>query len=99
MDPDENVGALEHHGHVVVGTVSIEWPSPAPPPDFVLCDPVHVPPPVDLERLSAAIDRARAAGVARRRTCRFCGNSFNPGRMHAGDVCQGCAERHLGVVH
>lgn len=98
-DPDQNVGALKHEGHVVVGTVSIEWRGAVPPPDLVLSVPVHLARPVDAQRLSEVIDRARAAGIAQRQKCRFCGESFNPGWMHGHDVCQGCAEQHLGVIH
>lgn len=31
--------------------------------------------------------------------CRFCGREFPPEHRHSDDVCHGCAERHLGVVH
>jgi hypothetical protein len=99
MDPEQNVGALKHEGHVVIGTICVEWRGAVPPPDFVLSDPVHLARPVDPERLSEVIDRARAAGIAQRQTCRYCGESFNPGWMRDDDVCQGCAEKHLGVIH
>ena|SRR5674476_71373 len=32
------------------------------------------------------------------RNCRYCGEHLPPEHMH-GDVCHGCAEKHLGVVH
>ena len=99
IDDGQNVGVLEHAGHVVVGWISIEWRGAVPPPDFVLSDPVHVAPPVDAARLTEVIDQARAAGIARRQACRYCGETFNPGRIHEEDVCQGCAERYFGVVH
>lgn len=99
MDDGQNVGVLSHGGHVVVGWISIEWRGPVPPPDYVLSDPLHLAPPVDSERLAEVIDQGRAAGVARRQTCRYCGETFNPGWMSEEDVCQGCAEEHLGVVH
>jgi hypothetical protein len=31
--------------------------------------------------------------------CRYCGRKFPPEHMHASDVCQGCATKHLGVVY
>lgn len=31
--------------------------------------------------------------------CRYCGRSLPREHMHSADVCQGCAEKHLGVVH
>jgi hypothetical protein len=45
---------------------------------------------------------ARAAVVIRRATfrrCRHCGKDTPPEWWHGEDACQGCAERHLGVVH
>jgi hypothetical protein len=33
------------------------------------------------------------------RICRYCGRKFPLEHMHANDVCQGCAEKHLGVVY
>jgi len=33
------------------------------------------------------------------RKCRYCGESYPPEFRHARDVCHGCAEIHLGVVH
>lgn len=31
--------------------------------------------------------------------CRFCKRRFPPEHMHDDDVCHGCAEKYLGVVH
>jgi uncharacterized protein (TIGR02996 family) len=33
------------------------------------------------------------------RSCRYCTKQNPPEWMHAGDVCSGCAERYLGIVH
>lgn len=33
------------------------------------------------------------------RQCRYCRQAFLPERMHSEDVCHGCAEQYLGVVH
>ena len=44
----------------------------------------------------------QAAVVLRRaafRRCRYCGQNTPPEWWHGEDACQGCAERHLGVVH
>jgi hypothetical protein len=44
----------------------------------------------------------QAAAVVRRaafRRCRYCGDNTPPEWWHGKDACQGCAERHLGVVH
>jgi hypothetical protein len=42
----------------------------------------------------AALENPRFFGV-----CNMCGKRCNIGHMHSETVCQGCAERHLGVVH
>lgn len=42
---------------------------------------------------------AREHRRAKFRTCRYCRKVFGPEHMHSDDVCHGCAERHLGVVH
>ena len=47
--------------------------------------------------LPLALHRARAAWQAAAGTCRSCGRAFSPGHMHEQDLCQGCAERELGV--
>lgn len=31
--------------------------------------------------------------------CRYCGRKFLPEHRYADDVCQSCAEKHLGVVY
>lgn len=31
--------------------------------------------------------------------CSMCNERCNIGHMHSRDVCQGCAEAHLGVIH
>ena len=45
--------------------------------------------------LLAAAKRKRASEFKK---CRFCKKSFPPEHRH-GDVCHGCAEQHLGIVH
>lgn len=50
---------------------------------------------------SALRHALREAAEARRgefSPCRFCGERVAIEHRH-GDVCHGCAERHLGVVH
>jgi hypothetical protein len=54
------------------------------------------------EQAVVACSLIQAALVLRRakfRECRFCQRSVPPEWQHGTDVCQGCAERHLGVVH
>ena len=48
------------------------------------------------------LQKAREAATAESRffrTCTRCGKLNNVGHMHDEETCQGCAERHLGVVH
>ena len=48
------------------------------------------------------LQKAQAAALARPRffrTCSICHELNNAGHMHDDHICQGCAERHLGVVH
>lgn len=50
-------------------------------------------------RLSRFLESAGQARAAEFTRCRFCGQEFPPEHRHEEDVCHGCAERHLGVVH
>jgi hypothetical protein len=50
------------------------------------------------ETLDELLTAARRARHAQFRKCRFCGERFPPERRH-GNVCHGCAEKHLGVIH
>jgi len=48
------------------------------------------------------ITRTKEAALADRRAfplCRMCSELHQRGQMHSRDVCQGCAEQFLGVVH
>jgi hypothetical protein len=56
----------------------------------------------EAEAMVAAHLLVQAAIVVRRaafRRCRFCQKNTPPEWWHGEDTCQGCAERHLGVVH
>ena len=50
------------------------------------------------EKLDLLLAAARRARQAQYRKCRFCGNRLSPEHRH-GNVCHGCAEKHLGIVH
>lgn len=97
-DADGEVGAVLHLGGVLVGWIDVAWPSPSEPRPR-LRDIVHLPVPVVAGELAAELHRCRRAREARLGLCRSCGRRFVPGHMHENDVCQGCAVRHLGVVH
>lgn len=49
-------------------------------------------------KLKRLLDEGRQARTAQFVNCRFCGKPYPPEHRH-DDVCHGCAERHLGVVH
>jgi hypothetical protein len=49
--------------------------------------------------LAKLITDARRARKRQFRTCRYCGRRTPPEHRHEKDVCHGCAEQHLGVVH
>jgi hypothetical protein len=50
------------------------------------------------KRIQSLIDEARSVRAAEFVICRYCGENFPPEHRH-DDVCHGCAERHMGVVH
>lgn len=50
----------------------------------------------------ARLARARESALADRRAfplCRMCGELQLRGQVHRRDVCHGCAEQFLGIVH
>lgn len=53
---------------------------------------------IDESALRKAIEDAEAARRGEFSPCRFCGERVAIEHRH-GDVCHGCAERRLGVVH
>lgn len=100
---DGMVGAELRPSELLIGWVDVAWPGPCLPVARLR----------DLQRISLrdaeaasgveACGRAIATAGAQReaalRTCRLCEQRFTPGHMHDDRTCQGCAERHLGVVH
>lgn len=49
--------------------------------------------------LRELVEQAREKRRAEHRECRFCHGRFPPEQRHDRDVCHGCAERHLLIVH
>jgi len=49
--------------------------------------------------MSAVVERVQVLRQAALQSCRYCGERNIPGHMSAEDVCQSCAERHLGVAY
>lgn len=97
LDVDSAVGAAVAEAGAFVGWVDVSWFGPADPVRR-LHDVIHVPRVLG-DDLCEAVDRVRDLREAALRSCRYCGERKTPGHMHAADVCQSCAERHLGVVH
>jgi hypothetical protein len=100
VDEGRLVGVLAGEWGAFVGWIDVAWRDYAGPVTR-LRDVVHVPF-IDVERLAEALSTARARRSANLRTCSFCGEQLVPGHLHVMDsrnVCHGCAERHLGVVH
>lgn len=51
---------------------------------------------------AAQLSRAELAARAQTRffrTCELCHEFMNAGHMHGDQICQGCAQRHLGIVY
>ena len=96
-DEAGEVGAAVGAAGVIVGWLDVDWPGPGDP-RLVMRSPVHLPvfTPAELHRAIAAARERRAAAVA---TCRHCGRTVLPGHMFDGEMCQGCATEHLGVVY
>lgn len=47
----------------------------------------------------ALIDAARESRLSKYLTCSRCGQRKPPEAMHDDDMCQSCAQRHLGIVY
>lgn len=93
-----SLGAIPGPAGVVVGWIDVAWTSAAVPCRR-LRDPIHVPDPLPEDELDDAIVRTLKHRAKALRTCRFCKSEYVPGHMDSADVCQGCASKHLGVVH
>jgi hypothetical protein len=97
LDDEGAVGAMATNAGAFVGWVAVSWTGPADPVRR-LCAVIHVPRGLE-DSVARAVERVRARREASLRSCRYCGERNIPGHMHSKDVCQSCAERHLGVVH
>lgn len=49
--------------------------------------------------ISSLVRAARELRLSKYRTCRFCERAVPPEWRHDEDVCQRCAEKHLGVAY
>ena len=96
-DASDALGAAVIDAGAFVGWFDTVWSGPGTPVRQ-LRDVVHVPAESSYE-LDHVLTQVRERYVAALRLCNYCGRQQTPGHMHSDDVCQGCAERHLGVVH
>lgn len=96
-DAQRRVGAVITTVGVFVGWADVAWPGPSTPV-VRLRDVTHLPSASGYS-LDEEINRAYRLREEAMRACRFCKTECVPGHMHTDNICQGCAERHLGVVH
>jgi hypothetical protein len=101
-DAQEHIGVEISGARVVVGWIDLAWPHPATPA-AVLRDEVELPvgsdPAAAVSMLESSIEVARRARRRQLAACASCGGSSVPGHMHHDTMCQGCAQRELGVVY
>jgi hypothetical protein len=97
-DPDGHVGVAQSESGVTVGWIDVAWLGPSTPRGR-LRDATHIPLPLVNDELGEALEHAIRRRGAKVCGCRYCGERHVPGQMDSKDVCQGCAEQHLGVVH
>jgi hypothetical protein len=88
---------------VTVWEFAIEWQGPhttvAKPIRFGSVQWKHMPAGRAMTLLSGFIGAARESRRSKYLQCRLCEETKPPEWMHEEDVCQGCAEKHLGVVY
>ena len=97
LDATDEIGAVVTDAGAFVGWFDAAWPGPGAPVQQMQ-DVVHVPTAMSSD-LCEVLAQARRRHAAALRLCRYCRRQRTPGHMHSDDVCQRCAERHLGVVH
>ena len=101
VDPEFEVAVLvEPGGGLACAWLDVAWPGPGSPARS-LRQLAEVPDDGDdlPKSLAGALDLARRQRGKALRRCRYCGERHLPGHMQTDDVCQGCAESELGVVH
>jgi hypothetical protein len=100
IDGKREVGAVVTDAGVFAGWLDAAWDGPATPV-WALCAVMHLPCPHagSLRAVFGTLRKKRAKAL---RACQFCGEQLTPGHMHRideRDVCHGCAETELHVVH
>ena len=88
---------IETGGEIELQVATVEWPGPERPV-LVWKTFRHWKKPPTAERLAAAQQQALSS-PRYFRVCRRCGKRNNVGHMHDRNICQSCAETHLGIVY
>ncbi len=99
--PPEVLLGVGRGGEAAIAVPAIEWHGHEP---VLRAHDVRVAPDALVGGRLLGWLRTEAADVTRRRraaifSCRYCRARTGPERRHQGQVCMGCAERYLGVVH
>jgi hypothetical protein len=97
VDAPHELGAVVTEPGAFLGWLDVMWPR-VWQPERVLRDVAHLPR-HSPGNIGAAINQVRRRRSKALGHCSYCGGDFVPGHMDSRDVCQGCAERHLGVVY
>lgn len=83
---------------ITVSRFGVQWNGHLPEPshhEVARFDPRTATP----RAVARAVVRARSARLGTYRWCTHCHETLPPEWMHGEAVCQGCAEKHLGVVY
>lgn len=101
-DPGEVVVQIDD-GIITISEYTVAWKSPHTP--VIEAEKVgtlnweQIPATALKETLRELITKTIEIRRAKYRTCEKCGETNPPEWMHSDDVCQSCAEQHLGVVY
>jgi hypothetical protein len=100
--PVEVVATLTH-ASVIVEEFAVRWETPFSPVDrprrVGTVNWRRLPESTVMNVVNQLIKGAREMRLGRYRTCKFCSRTNPPEWLQGDDVCQGCAQAELGVVH
>jgi hypothetical protein len=101
-DPGEVVVRLTRSA-VSVSEYAVEWQGPHDPTVRPIAFGVlrwrRMPEVHTLAALQTLLRAARESRRAKYRTCGYCERSIPPEALHNDQVCQECAQKHLGIVY
>ena len=88
---------------VSIAVYSVRWEGPhtpvTRPKQLATLNWKRLPASRTMMTLHTLVESAREIRRAKYRKCEKCGEAKPPEWMHGEDICQSCAEKHLGVVH